>query len=186
MPPYARFVGYDDDQFDDDVGSVYDVGEVGARRGRARRSYRRGGRQGSRRAAVRGGGRGQPPLQPSPQRFQAMPLGSITLAASASGNLVARVQREIQGNRLSLTALTAAGAISNAILVTDLKVGTVSQFAGNTSLPADIFFNNATGIVMEMTPAPGGIDITLFLTNTDAVNAVTVSGAIIGKTRGNA
>jgi len=181
MAEYAYLVGYDDDD------------EVGARRGRSRRKGRRRGR------------RAPPGLKPAPQavevrklppprrqafeaandRFQVMPLGNVIVPGLGSAQLVARVQREIQGNRVSLVAIdTVSGLSTEAILIDDLKVGTVSQLAGNTSLPLSTFSQVATGIMMEMTPAPAGIDITVYLTNLSP-NPVAVSGAVVGKTRGN-
>lgn len=180
MADYAYLVGYDDD-------------EVGARRGRRRRRGRRDDR------------RDPPRMRPAPQavevrklppprrqafeaaadRFQVMPLGQVAVPGLGSAQLVARVQREIQGNRLSLIAIdTVSGLSTDAILIDDIKVGTVSQLAGNTSLPLSTFSQVATGIMMEMTPAPAGIDITVYMTNLSP-NIVAVSGAVVGKTRGN-
>lgn len=186
MAEYAYLVGYDDDD------------EVGRRRRRGG-----GGRRGQRRRDERRNP--APRLAPPPQavevrklppprrqafeaaadRFQVMPLGNVAVPGLGSAQLVARVQREIQGNRITLIAIdTLSGLSTEAILIDDIKVGTVSQLAGNTSLPLSTFSQVATGIMMEMTPAPAGIDVTVYLTNLSP-NIVSVSGAIVGKTRGN-
>ena len=183
MAEYAYLVGYDDDD------------EVGRRRRRRGGGGGGGGRRGQRRRAER---RNPPPARiklpppPPPQgfaanpdRFQVMPLGNVAVPGLGSAQLVARVQREIQGNRITLIAIdTVSGLSTEAILIDDIKVGTVSQLAGNTSLPLSTFSQTATGIMMEMTPAPAGIDVTVYLTNLSP-NICSVSGAIVGKTRGN-
>jgi hypothetical protein len=68
---------------------------------------------------------------------------------------------------------------STGLLITDIKVGTNSQFVGSGSIPIEIFARDATGVGLKGDTAVPGVDIALGLSNPSG-GTLTVSGAYLG------
>ena len=112
--------GYDDDDFDDVEGDDDDFEDVGARRRRRRPRPRK------RRMVGRGNvGRG---------KRLVMGLGSYSaLGAGASTTLSDEAQKPFRPDYLVVTA-DATG-----VVITDFKIGTSSQLAGQEVVPQELF-----------------------------------------------
>lgn len=196
-----------DDFYDDEI-SGYDVmglePEVGRRRGlrrfgrglgaiatggmseviRARRQAKRATAV-ARQAMLAQGAPGMPKtssfgLVPGQQRQASLPLGSVSLAAGATGQLRVTCERPIQGQRLFLQAIdNATGAIARGVLVTDLRVGVRPQECAVGDQPADIFATDTLQAALQLDPLGVGVSFTVGLRNPTTL-AVTVSGALFG------
>lgn len=68
---------------------------------------------------------------------------------------------------------------STGLQITDIKVGTNSQFVGSGSIPIEIFAANAVGVSLKGDTAVPGVDIALGVANPSA-GALTATGAYIG------
>jgi hypothetical protein len=68
---------------------------------------------------------------------------------------------------------------STGLAITDIKVGTNSQFVGSGSIPIEIFARDANGVGLKGDTAVPGVDIALGLSNPTG-GALTVSGAYLG------
>jgi len=68
---------------------------------------------------------------------------------------------------------------STGLLVTDIKVGTNSQFVGSGSVPIEIFARDSQGIDLKGDTAVPGVDIALMVSNPSGA-ALTISGAYLG------
>lgn len=179
------------DDFFYDVGFDGDYDDFVGRRGRRRRARRRARRR-QRRAGRRGTGLAvRPPFQPTPMRAMTLPLGAVSIAVApgpgtnTAGRLAVVMQRPAQFRRLSLAASDPTGTIDSAaarasILVTDVKLGTISQFVGIDSMPLDVFGAEATSAQIETGVARTGTTVSVDLENTNVAQAITVSGAMIG------
>lgn len=133
----------------------------------------------------------QVPGVPEPAIGKKLPfgLGSTTFSASSgtSLSLTAQPQIPIRVERLVI-AISRTGTTSTGLVtLTDLKVGTKSQFAGTGAVSADAFANTAVGCELLGDPAGPGINVTANLaisaapTTTDTVVVnVTIIGTAIG------
>lgn len=73
---------------------------------------------------------------------------------------------------------------STGLLITDIKVGTNSQFVGSGSIPIEVFAANSVGVSLKGDTAVPGVDIALGLSNPTA-GALTATGAYIGYAAGH-
>ena len=118
-------------------------------------------------------------LVPGQQRQATLPLNSIALAAAATGQLRVTCERPIQGQRLFLEAISAAGAVVRGILVTDIRVGVRPQECSVGEQPAFIFDAQSLQAGLQLDPLGVGVSFTVGLRNPTATD-VTVSGALFG------
>lgn len=115
-------------------------------------------------------------LIPSSERRLSLPLGSATaVAAAASTVLTINVQKPFQAERLILSSADLPGWV-----VTDVKIGTRSQFASSGDCPAEAFAANAVFAGFAMDPASPGILVEVFLRN-DNTAASAISGMLYGQ-----
>lgn len=95
-----------------------------------------------------------------------IPLGfgthTFLNAAATSVTLTARPQRPVRPIKLVIIVNRSAGATAEAVTVTNLQVGQVSQFGGSAALPAEAFTADNT-LPLAGTSAQPGIDITITL-----------------------
>jgi len=149
--------GVDDDDDDEEMLEGYGDQIVGA----ARRRRRRGGR---RRVSAKGLNR------------LAIGIGSTSIAATTSAVVTVTPQLPF---RLERFVSPATG-----LLITDIKVGTNSQFVGSGSIPIEVFAANSVGVALRGDTAVPGVDIALGLSNPTA-GALAASGAYIGYAAGH-
>lgn len=90
-------------------------------------------------------------------------FGTFNLAAAASVTLTATVQRAFMADRLLVTSSQAG------IVVTSIKIGDEEQILGGT-VPAELYGVNALADSKsdDFTPSPGGIQLSVSLTNSAA------------------
>ena len=157
--------GVDDD--DDEIEGVDDEDEllegygeqiVGAARRRRRRS---GGR---RKVKAKGLNR------------LAIGIGSTTIAATTSAVVTVTPQLPFRLERFI--------SPSTGLLITDIKVGTNSQFVGSGSIPIEVFAANSVGVALRGDTAVPGVDIALGLSNPTA-GGLAATGAYIGFASGH-
>lgn len=115
-----------------------------------------------------------PYIRPSQERKRILPLGTVTVTASSSGQLVATAQKAIQPSHLIL--ITTAG--TGLVRVTDIKIGVESQLCGTESMPVEAFAADAV-FGLELDPVMTGRDVTVDLANDDASDRV-VTGMMVG------
>ncbi len=168
----AEVIGYDDDE---EVGVTIPFSTFRALRGRLGRAI-----------AKPPASWKAPQAQPrtlgrrviaTKQRRRYLPLGQVTLAAGADGQLQVTVQGPIQGERLILEANSPAGEVT----VENIRVGTRSQLEGTEAMPVEAFARDATGSALRLDPATTGVQVTIDLNNAGAAAAI-VSGVLIGVT----
>ena len=129
-------------------------------------------------------------VPPRPQDNEAMfPLGLgfvlFTDTSATTLTLIAQPQRSFRGERLILSiGKNGAGAQNTIVLLSDFKVGDISQKIGGGVLPAEVFSADAFGVRLMLDGAVPGMNITLTfnLSNPLALGeSIFVSGAIIGR-----
>ena len=190
---WGDFVGMDG-FYDDDIG---------ARRRRGIRRWRRGGRVGPR-PGIRF--RRKNPtamvkparpvarhtLDPSNARRQPLGLPVTTVPAATAptapgvADIQVNVQREFQGERLVLQAVDVlTGGIANATVVSQFLIASVNQLPSGQPLPVSAFVPNAFDTFLELTPATVGALYQLQFQNfnTAVGGDAVVSGAVFGMTR---
>lgn len=118
-------------------------------------------------------------LVPGAQRQATLPLNSTPLAAGATGQLRVTCERPIQGQRLFLEAISAAGAVVRGVLVTDIRVGVRPQECSVGEQPLFIFDAQSLQAALQLDPLGVGVSFTVGLRNPTATD-VTVSGALFG------
>jgi hypothetical protein len=98
-------------------------------------------------------------------------FGTYSLAAAASVTLTATVQRAFMADRLLVTSSQLG------VVVTSIKVGDEEQILGG-SVPAELYGINALADSKpdDFTPSPGGIQLSVTLTN----GAATTSTGAVG------
>lgn len=111
------------------------------------------------------------------QRQAILPLGSVGLNdASPVGQLFARVERPMQGQRLQLSS----SAIDD-FVVTQINVGVRLQQAAVGEHPASIYAPTALQSGLQMDPLGVGVGFTVGLRYTGLSSApITISGALVG------
>jgi hypothetical protein len=172
----------------------YDDDMLGRRRRSRRGGLRRGAagrmRAGRARSFVRPGfGPGIPnrsplmPVLPGAPGISGLqvPLGfgthTFVNAAATQITLTANPQRPVRPVKLVVIVNRSAGATAEAVTITNLQVGQVSQFGGSAALPAEAFTADNT-LPLAGTSAQPGIDITI----TIAVSAAPGVGETIAVT----
>lgn len=98
-------------------------------------------------------------------------FGTYSLAAAASVTLTATVQRAFQADRLLVTSSQLG------VVISSVKIGDEEQLLGGT-VPAELYGINALADSKpdDFTPSPGGIQLSVSLTN----NAATTSTGAVG------
>lgn len=111
--------------------------------------------------------------QTSPTKLKRLPLGigSTSIAAGNAAVVTVTPQLPFKIERFM--------SQSTGLLVTDIKVGTNSQFVGSGSVPIEIFARDSQGIELKGDTAIPGVDIALMVSNPSA-GALTCAGAYIG------
>lgn len=194
---------YDDDYIGDDFAVMGLEPEVGRRRGlrrfgRALGAIATGGMSEvaiARRQAQRARGiakramalQGSPAipktssfgLVPGQQRQASLPLGSVALAAGGTAQLRVTCERPIQGQRLFLQAISAAGVRVIGCLVTDIRVGVRPQECAVGDQPLDVFDPTSLQSALQLDPLGVGVSFTVGLRNPTATD-VTVNGVLFG------
>lgn len=118
-------------------------------------------------------------LVPGQQRQATLPLGSVTLQGGTTGQLRVTCERPIQGQRLFLQAITAAGARVLGLLVTDIRVGVRPQECAVGEQPLDIFDPTSLQSALQLDPLGVGVSFTVGLRN-PTLTEVIVNGALFG------
>lgn len=118
-------------------------------------------------------------LVPGQQRQASLPLGSVALAGGATAVLRVTCERPIQGQRLFLQAISAAGARVLGCLVTDIRVGVRPQECAVGEQPLDVFDPTSLQSALQLDPLGVGVSFTVGLRNPTAVDAV-VNGTLFG------
>jgi hypothetical protein len=130
-----------------------------------------------------GGGGGlaygsQPQVVNRPLRdMREYPLGFLQagIGVGVTAEVISRPQVTFRGERLVIPTSVAANFALN-----DIKVGNRSQLVNSTSLPAEMFQENAIGIRLAMDTATVAQDIALSVTNSDPAYSHTFRCAIVG------
>jgi len=146
--------GVDDD--DDELLEGYGEQIVGAARRRRRRGRRKIRAKGLNRLAIG--------------------IGSTTIAATTSAVVTVTPQLPFRLERFI--------SPSTGLLITDIKVGTNSQFVGSGSIPIEVFAANSVGVALRGDTAVPGVDIALGLSNPTA-GGLAATGAYIGFASGH-
>lgn len=113
-------------------------------------------------------------VKPGAGRKLLLGLGAVTIGINATAILDAVAQRDIQPTRL----LVSSSGLAD-VIVTDAKVGSISQLAGIEGVPAEAFSDVAQDVGIQFDVIPGGITFSLFLTNNGAAPAA-VSAMLFG------
>lgn len=111
--------------------------------------------------------------QTRPTTLKRLPLGIGSTSIAAGNAAVITVTPQIPFK------LERFISQSTGLLITDIKVGTNSQFVGSGSVPIEIFGRDAQGIDLKGDTAVPGVDIALMVSNPTA-GALTCSGAYLG------
>lgn len=108
-----------------------------------------------------------------PTQLKRLPLGigSTSIGANNAAVITVTPQIPFKLERFISQSLS--------LLVTDIKVGTNSQFVGSGSVPIEIFARDAQGLELKGDTAVPGVDIALMVSNPTA-GALTCSGAYLG------
>lgn len=112
--------------------------------------------------------------------MRAFPLGFFSAAvAKATQALVSeKPQVTFRGERLVLP--NQVDSADNPFVLNQIQVGQRNQFVSATSLMAEVFFDDAVGVALELDTATVGQDITLTVTNTDPANPHDFNAVFIG------
>jgi hypothetical protein len=168
-------IGYDED--DDEVGDDFVGDFVGARKRRRRRRRRRPSPHAARRAAMRrartrGLSRAPKPATEGRQIF----FGDNSAGTGSQLTLQATVQEICRPVRMIMEAwVTADGTSVNlgSVLVSDIKVGTISQFTALNSFPASLFRADSTAMNQGFLPdtIQPGTNYAVILSSSVAANS---------------
>ena len=99
-------------------------------------------------------------------------LGATSVAAAATLTISVNPQLPFKIERLLIPG-------SAGLLITDLKVGTVSQFVAPGSIPVEVFAADSIGVFLKGDTAVPGVNIDLTVNNPTG-GAIVLSGAYIG------
>jgi hypothetical protein len=112
--------------------------------------------------------------QPSTLREQSLPFNQA-YTASQTANVTLTPQRMFRPERLTFASLTALYFLLNSV-----NIAQEPQFVADGATLCQLFTEVAVGMRLKGKTANLGAQITLGLTNLDAVNARTVYGQIVG------
>lgn len=101
----------------------------------------------------------------------AIGIGSTNIAANSSAVITVTPQLPFRLERFITP--------STGLQVTDIKVGTNSQFVGSGSIPIEVFATNSVGVSLRGDTAVPGVDISLGLANPSGA-VLPATGAYIG------
>jgi hypothetical protein len=108
-----------------------------------------------------------------PTKLQRLPLG-IGVTSIATGNaatITVTPQIPFKLERFISQSIN--------LQVTDIKVGTNSQFVGSGSVPIEIFGRDSIGVDLKGDTAIPGVDIALMVANASGAT-LTITGAFLG------
>jgi len=128
----------------------------------------------ARRRRARRGGRRQ--VKASGLNRLAIGIGSTSIAAATSAVVTVTPQLPFRLERFV--------SPSTGLLITDIKVGTNSQFVGSGSIPIEVFAANSVGVSLKGDTAVPGVDIALGLSNPGG-SALVATGAYLGYAAGH-
>ena len=125
---------------------------------------------------VGAGARGPRGQRPGKQAVQAnarmaLGLGVTAIATLTSAIITTTPQVPFRLERLIST--------STGLQVTDIKVGTNSQFVGSGSIPIEVFARDSVGVALRGDTAVPGVDIALAVSNPTG-GSLNATGAYIG------
>lgn len=109
----------------------------------------------------------------APQRLQRLALGIGVTSVGANASSVVTVTPQVPFK------LERFISQSTTLQISDIKVGTNSQFVGAGSIPIEIFGRDAIGVGLKGDTAVPGVDIALYVGNSTGA-AVSLSGAYLG------
>lgn len=101
-----------------------------------------------------------------------LPLGSTSILAAATVTITANPQHPFKAERL----VVVGGA---GLLITNIQIGTDSQFVAAGSLPVEVFQPNNEDATFNADTARPGVDIAITVNNPTA-GAVVFAGAVLG------
>lgn len=101
----------------------------------------------------------------------AIGIGATNIAANSSAVITVTPQLPFRLERFITPSV--------GLQVTDIKVGTNSQFVGSGSIPIEVFATNSVGVSLRGDTAVPGVDISLGLANPSA-GILAATGAYIG------
>jgi hypothetical protein len=120
-----------------------------------------------------GKARGARVVETAPRRLQRLPLGigitSLATLTAAVVTVTPQVPFKLERFISQSTGLS----------ITDIKVGTNSQFVGSGAIPIEIFGRDAVGIDLKGDTAVPGVDIALAASNGTG-GTLTLAGAYVG------
>jgi hypothetical protein len=107
---------------------------------------------------------GAPPVS---EKQQALPFTSnvFTVASQAPVQLIGEPQAQFRPERIVTLEVANAGAVTDGVsaVLTDIKVGTRSEFVGAGVIPFSTFEKDAFGVRLLMDGAGPGIKVVLFV-----------------------
>lgn len=109
----------------------------------------------------------------TPNRLQRLALGIGITSVAATSSAVITVTPQVPFK------LERFVTQSTGLSISDIKVGTASQFVGAGSIPIEIFARDAIGVGLKGDTAVPGVDIALYLSNGTG-GALSASGAYLG------
>jgi hypothetical protein len=109
----------------------------------------------------------------TPNRLQRLALGIGVTSVAPTSSAVVTVTPQVPFKLERFISQSIGLSIS------DIKVGTNSQFVGAGSIPIEIFGRDAIGVGLKGDTAVPGVDIALYVGNAGASAAV-LSGAYLG------
>lgn len=114
-------------------------------------------------------------VRPGKPRYLIMGFGRTAVAALAAGILLTQRPQKIFRPEKLVWPNDTAGAFS----ITDVRVGTNSQFVTNAGVPARMFAEDATEVLLGLDTAQTSQDVTLVVTNNSGA-IVTAEPALLG------
>lgn len=109
--------------------------------------------------------------QPDRMRRLILGIGSTSIAATSSAVVTVTPQVPFRLERFTTKVV--------GLQVSDIKVGTQSQFVGAGSVPIEVFAPDSTNADLKGDTAVPGVDIALLVSNPGSA-AVTLTGAYLG------
>lgn len=110
-------------------------------------------------------------VRPSTLQRLALGIGSTSIGATSSAVITVTPQLPFKLERFISQSVN--------LSISDIKVGTNSQFVGAGSIPIEIFARDAIGVGLKGDTAVPGVDIALYVSNGTA-GALTCTGAYLG------
>lgn len=110
-------------------------------------------------------------VKPTTLQRLALGIGSTSVGATSSAVVTVTPQVPFKLERFISQSVTLA--------ISDIKVGTASQFVGSGSIPVEVFARDAIGVGLKGDTAVPGVDIALYVSNATG-GALTLTGAYLG------